>query len=195
MPSVTYKTRSVEFTGTSSTKNPVRQKYSGSASIVSLKTGNSWSKALRFYLFIMRHTYLCTRRTKAWTSWMMGSWPSWLPLDPGGGCLDWAEAGDDGEPLRKWRDRLERSVLWGWWEILSNLFLTVNTHFLQPQGVQEIKSWDMFNQPLSRVATQVFQAQCTLPAKPSQLIWWWSNEPNRFMLKSWDLHPFNILCW
>lgn len=48
---------------------------------------------------------------------MNGSWPSWLTLEPGVGGLDWVEgrmplAGDDGEPRRKWRDRLERRVLW-----------------------------------------------------------------------------------
>ena len=61
--------------------------------------------------------YLCTSLTKAWTSWMKGSWPSWLPFEPGVDGLDWVEgrrppAGDDGEPRRKWRDRLERRVLW-----------------------------------------------------------------------------------
>lgn len=60
--------------------------------------------------------YLWTSLTKAWTSWMMCSWPSWLALEPGVGGLDWIEgrmplAGEDGEPLLKWRDRLERRVL------------------------------------------------------------------------------------
>ena len=53
--------------------------------------------------------YRCTSLTKAWTSWMMGSWPSWLPLGPG--VLDWLEAGDEGDPRRKCRYKADRSVL------------------------------------------------------------------------------------
>lgn len=67
---------------------------------------------------ISSNSYLCTILTKAWTNWMNGSWPSWLILEPGVGGLAWVEgrmplAGDDGEPRRKCRDRLERRVLWG----------------------------------------------------------------------------------
>lgn len=47
---------------------------------------------------------------------MKGSCPSWLPLEPAVGGFVWGEgsmllAGEDGEPRRKWRDRLDRRVL------------------------------------------------------------------------------------
>ena len=56
--------------------------------------------------------YRWTSLTKAWTSWMMGSWPSGLPLEPGPVALGWLEAGDEGDPRRKCRYKADRSVLW-----------------------------------------------------------------------------------